>query len=49
LDKIEAKIIYNDDMFSEVSSFNSEVYYRSEMARSPELSVDECYDKKWKK
>jgi len=39
-----AQLINNDDKFSEVSSFNSEVYYRSEMVRSPELSVDEHYD-----
>jgi len=44
LDKIEAKMINNDDMFSEVSSFNSEVYYRSGMVRFPELSVDEHCD-----
>jgi len=44
LDKIEAKMINNDDTFSEVSSFNSEVYYRSKMVRSHELSVDEHYD-----
>ena len=29
-------MINNDDTFSEVSSFNSEVYYRSEMVRSQE-------------
>jgi len=34
LDRIEAKMINNDDSFSEVSSFNSEVYYRSEIERS---------------
>jgi len=44
LDKIEAKIINNNDTFSEVSSFNSEIYYRSEMVRSHELSVEENYD-----
>jgi hypothetical protein len=36
LDRIEAKMINNDDTFSEVSSVNSEVYYRSEMVRSQE-------------
>ena len=44
MDRIEAKSINNDDTFSDVSSFNSEIYYRSEMVRSHELSVDEHHD-----
>ena len=36
LDRIEGKMINNDDTFSEVSSFNSQNYYRSEMVRSHE-------------
>jgi len=32
-DKVEAQMINNDDTFSEVSSFNNEVYYRSGMVR----------------
>jgi len=40
LDKAEAQIINKD----EVSSFNSEVYYRSGMMGSSEISFDENYD-----
>jgi len=36
-------MINNDDTFSEVYSFNSEVYYKSEMVRSHELSVNHHY------
>ena len=39
LDRIEAKLINNDDTFSEVSFFNSENYYRSEMVRSHESLI----------
>ena len=42
-DRIEAKMINNDDTFSEVSSFNSEVYYRSEMVRSHESLIQHYY------
>jgi len=36
-------MINNDDTFSEVSFFNSEVYYRSEMVRSHEVTVNQHY------
>jgi len=39
LDRIEAKMINNNDTFSEVSSFNSGNYYISEMVRSHESLI----------
>jgi len=43
LDRIEAKMINNDDTYSEVSSFKSAIYYRSEMVRSHESLIQHYY------